>query len=126
MLIFQKVPSRCRCWYCSKGGFRCLCGDCAGCLDVTSERVFLRNAKRISVICCCFIVAVSFVLFAPVMTVQATPMAGLGSISFCYLGQGALLVNGTYYPMTNTTKPIIQIETTTASCPALQTRQNSG
>src|SRR3989442_8174218 len=31
---------------------------------------------------------------------------GLGSITFCYLGQGALLIQGTYYPLT---KPTLQI-----------------
>jgi hypothetical protein len=66
-------------------------------------------------------IAVGFVFFAPVMTVQAISTAGLGSITFCYLGQGALLVNGTYYPSANSTAPIAG-----NSCPALQTRQNSG
>jgi len=55
-----------------------------------------------------------FVFFAPVVTLGATPAvpqraalrfqqsnnatSPMGSISFCLFGEGAVLVNGSYYP----------------------------
>ena len=60
------------------------------------------------------IVLGGFVYFAPVVSLGATPTvtetlsmrvpqpanatAPMGSISFCLFGNGAVLVNGTYYP----------------------------
>ncbi len=51
------------------------------------------------------------------LTLVGTPGygQGLGSMTFCYFGQGALLINGTYYPLT---KPTLQI--VGASCPAIR------
>jgi hypothetical protein len=73
----------------------------------------LRNAKRLSALAVLAIVLGGFVYFAPVVTLGATPnlsetvamrfqssnaTSPMGSISFCLFGDGAVVVNGTYYP----------------------------
>jgi len=73
-----------------------------------------RNAKTISAVVCLAIILGGFVFLAPVVTLGQTPTvtetfsvrvqqsqiatAPLGSISFCLFGEGAVLINGTYYP----------------------------
>jgi len=116
-MIFQKPPSRCLCSLCRDG---CLCGDCSGCSDARTDKIFVRNVKRISMLCCLVLVVGSFMFFAPVVSLgsQAPVTAGvpairiqtsetstgeLCSITFCYLGQGAVYANGIYYPVT---KPV--------------------
>lgn len=63
---------------------------------------------------CVFLALGSFVFFMPVVAIGATPTVTqsislkvetadnstqpLGSIGFCYLGVGAILVHGVYYP----------------------------
>jgi len=49
------------------------------------------------------------------ITLAASPGygQGFGSITFCFFGQGGLLIHGAYYPLT---KPTLQIEG--AFCPA--------
>lgn len=65
-----------------------------------------------------------FLVFAPVITIQANaPSVGMGSITFCYLGQGALLVHGEYYPYNSSIKSTVQVEST-ISCPTLRLNQN--
>ena len=92
----------------------CLCGDCAACSNPSLDRAMSRNAKTISAIACLAIVLGGFVFFAPVVTLGQTPTvtetvslrlqqavnstAPMGSISFCLFGEGAVLINGTYYP----------------------------
>ncbi len=111
MKIFQQLTASCSCAVCRPG---CLCGDCAACSNAALDRIMLRNAKRISALACLVIVLGGFVFFAPVVTLGATPTvtetfalkfqpsdnatSPMGSISFCLFGEGALLVNGSYYP----------------------------
>ena len=73
-----------------------------------------KTAKRVSALFVLAIVLGGIVYFAPVVSLGATPTvtetfsmrvpqqnnatAPLGSISFCLFGDGAVLVNGTYYP----------------------------
>lgn len=91
----------------------------------------MRNVRKLSILCCCLIVATGFTVFAPIISLGAdvsavggfaitvqthsTSTAGMGSIALCYFGQGAVLVQGMYYPLTNPT----QVEGT-SSCPALR------
>ena len=111
MKIFQQLTEKCSCPVCRPG---CLCGDCSACSNPALDRALARNAKRISAIVCLAIVLGGFVFFAPVVTLGATPTVTetfslkvrpaanatlpMGSISFCLLGEGAVLMNGTYYP----------------------------
>ncbi len=114
-MIFQKPPSKCGCPYCDSG---CLCGDCSACTNIAADRLFVRNAKRAAVLCCLFLVVGGFMFFAPVVSLGSeaplttgvpsfriqtseTSTAELCSITFCYLGAGAVYANGTYYPVTN-------------------------
>lgn len=132
MELFQKLPLQCPC--CQSMG-NCLCGDCSGCLrHNTSSRTSFRNAKRVLILCGALI-AIGFTIFAPVVSVNTdipvsggvtvttvvqtitTAPIGLGSISFCYFGEGALFIQGAYYPMTKST-----VEVVGAYCPALQVR----
>lgn len=116
-MIFQKPPSRCDCSLCRAG---CLCGDCSGCTNIISDRIFMRNVKRVSILCCLVLIVGGFMFFAPVVSLgsEAPVTAGvpsiriqtsetstgeLCSITFCYLGQGAVYANGVYYPVT---KPV--------------------
>jgi hypothetical protein len=76
-----------------------------------------RYAKEAAVAACVFLALgwfVFFVPFVPVVAVGATPLATqtvylrvqtadnatrpLGSIGYCYLGVGAVLYRGNYYP----------------------------
>ncbi len=111
MKIFQQLSASCSCEVCRPG---CLCGDCAACSNAALDRAMLRNAKKISALACLVIVLGGFVFFAPVVTLGATPTvtetfamkfrpadnatSPMGSISFCLFGEGAVLINGTYYP----------------------------
>lgn len=54
--------------------------------------------------------------FAVTVQTNATSTAGLGSIALCYFGRGAVLVQGLYYPMTNSTG----VAGASSSCPALR------
>jgi hypothetical protein len=111
MRIFQQLSARCSCAVCRPG---CLCGDCSACSNAALDRIIVKNAKRISALACLAIILGGFVFFAPVVTLGATPRVTetfslkfqpsnnatlpMGSISFCLLGEGAVLVNGSYYP----------------------------
>ena len=111
MKVFQELSASCSCALCRPG---CLCGDCAACSNQTFDRTMVRNARRISALLCLAMLLGGFVYFAPVVTLGATPTvtetfsmrvpqsnnatAPMGSISFCLFGQGAILINGTYYP----------------------------
>jgi hypothetical protein len=114
-LIFQKQPSRCACALCDEG---CLCGDCSKCTNGVYDAAFARSAKRLSVIACVVVLLGAFMFFAPVVSLGSeipvtagvpalriqtseTSTAELCSITFCYLGSGAVYANGTYYPVTN-------------------------
>gem|GEM_PF-1910388 len=119
-MIFQEPPLRCECC----GAYPCLCGDCSGCSDVVSERLFLRNVKRLSILGCILAVVIGFMIFAPVITIQANASSvGMGSVTFCYLGQGALLLHGEYYPYNSSIKSTVQ-SVSTNSCPTLQSKQS--
>jgi len=124
-LIFQKVPAGCDC--CSQIA-GCLCGDCSRCCNTAAERALLRRVKRYSALACCISLAIGFVLFVPVVSLgpaipttegfsvqlESNTTAAMGSLSFCYFGQGAVVTQGVYYPVT---KPAVQVEI--ISCPAL-------
>jgi hypothetical protein len=119
-MIFQELPLRCGCC----GTYPCLCGDCSGCSNVVSEKHFLRNAKRFSILFCILAVAIGFLVFAPVVTIQTNAaIVGMGSVTFCYLGQGALLVNGEYYPYNSSMTSTVRVEST-ISCPTLRLSQS--
>ena len=109
--MFQQLSAKCACEVCGEG---CLCGDCAACSNPVLDRNMSRNAKTISAVACMAIILGGFVFLAPVVTLGQTPTvtetfslriqqsqtatAPLGSISFCLFGEGAVLINGTYYP----------------------------
>ncbi len=111
MKMFQELKARCSCEVCKAG---CMCGDCARCSNPVYDRMLMRNVKRISALACLAIILGGFVYFAPVVTLGATPTvtetfsmkvrqsgspsAPMGSISFCLFGDGAVLLNDTYYP----------------------------
>lgn len=92
----------------------CMCGDCLACSNPSFERAVLRTAKRVSALAMLAIILGGFVYFAPVVSLGATPTmtetfsmqvqqpgnatVPMGSISFCLFGDGAVLINGTYYP----------------------------
>lgn len=103
----------------------------------------MKRRKALALFCVVAIAIVISAVFAPVVSLEAdipgsggiftttttyanttstlTEVAtpgfdrGLGSITFCYFGQGALLIQGAYYPLT---KPTLQI--VGAFCPALR------
>jgi len=109
--ILQELPAKCGCSQCSKG---CLCGDCSLCSNPALDKAILRNIKRASALACVFLFLGAFIYFVPVVALGASPpvseavsiqvnqggngAAPLGSIAFCYLGQGAVLARGFYYP----------------------------
>jgi hypothetical protein len=111
MKVFQQLSVKCACEVCGEG---CLCGDCAACSNPVLDIAMSRNAKTISAIACLTIILGGFVFLAPVVTLGQTPTltesfsvrvqqsqiatAPMGSISFCLFGEGAVLINGTYYP----------------------------
>ena len=112
MKLFQQLSASCSCTVCKPG---CLCGDCKACSNPTLDSSILTNAKRISALAVLAVVLGGFVYFAPVVTLGATPTVSetismrfqqsgnngtlpMGSISFCLFGDGAVLINGTYYP----------------------------
>lgn len=88
----------------------------------------MKNVKRYSILGFSLLLAVGFVVFVPIVplgsgvpvtegisvAVEANTAAPMGSIAFCYFGQGAAVVQGMYYLMT---KPAIQVDV--ASCPSL-------
>jgi len=87
----------------------------------------MRNVKRYSIVGFCLLLAVGFVILVPVVplgsgvpvtegisvAVEANSAPPMGSIAFCYLGQGAAVVQGMYYFMT---KPAVQFDA--GSCPS--------
>lgn len=103
----------------------------------------MMGTRKVAVVGVAAAVAVAFLLFAPVVSLNAevpdtgghstititqgnttrTAIAvslsssgqGLGSVTFCYFGQGALLVNGAYYPLTK-----VRLHIMGASCPAVR------
>jgi len=111
MKVFQQLSAKCACEVCRVG---CLCGDCTACSNPALDRTLMRNAKTISAFACVAIILGGFVFLAPVVTLGQTPTltetfslrvqqshvatAPMGSISFCLFGEGAVLINGTYYP----------------------------
>lgn len=112
MKVFQELSATCSCSVCKPG---CLCGDCRACSNPSLDSAMLRNAKRLSALAVLAMVLCGFVYFAPVVTLGATPTVTetismrfqqpnnngtlpMGSISFCLFGDGAVLINGTYYP----------------------------
>ena len=112
MKVFQQLSAACSCTVCKVG---CLCGDCKACSNPSLDSSMLRNAKRLSALVVLAMVLGGFVYFAPVVTLGATPTVTetismrfqqpssngtlpMGSISFCLFGDGAVLINGTYYP----------------------------
>lgn len=114
-MIFQKQPSKCGCPLCDEG---CLCGDCSVCTNAAYDGALVRNAKRITGIACVVVLLGAFMFFAPVVSLGSevpvttgvpalriqtseTSTAELCSITFCYLGSGAVYANGMYYPVTN-------------------------
>jgi len=117
MKVFQQLSAKCTCEVCGEG---CLCGDCAACSNPILDRTMARNAKTISAVACLAIILGGFVFLAPVVTLGQTPTvtetfsvrvqqsqiatAPMGSISFCLFGEGAVLINGTYYPSAATNK----------------------
>lgn len=78
------------------------------------DNAMQKTLKRVSALLVLAIVLGGFVYFAPVVTLGATPTVTetfsmkvpqptnatvpMGSISFCLFGDGAVLLNGTYYP----------------------------
>jgi len=122
-VIFQKTPSKCGCLLCNVG---CLCGDCSSCTNPVAEKIFLRNVKSVSILCCVVLVVGGFLFFAPVMSLGSeVPLttgvfsikiqtseastAELCSITFCYLGQGAVYSKGVYYPLTKYDSGLCQV-----------------
>ena len=109
--VFQELPSRCTCAVCGPG---CQCGDCATCSNAALDATVTHYAKGLVVGVCVFLFLGGFVFLVPVMAMGATPNVTepfslrvqpadnstrpLGSIGFCYLGLGAVLVHGVYYP----------------------------
>jgi hypothetical protein len=110
--VFQQLSASCSCTVCKAG---CLCGDCKACSNSSLDSSILTNAKRLSALAVLAVVLGGFVYFAPVVTLGATPTVTetismrvqqsgsngtlpMGSISFCLFGDGAVLINGTYYP----------------------------
>lgn len=111
MRILQQLPASCACPECDSG---CQCGDCGVCSNESLDSAVSTYAKRIGVAACVFLALGGFVFFMPVVAIGATPPVTqsisvkvetadnstqpLGSIGFCYLGVGAVLVHGVYYP----------------------------
>ena len=111
MKILQELPARCSCALCDDN---CKCGDCSICSNVTLDSNMSKYAKRAAVAVCIFLALGGFVFFVPVVALGATPPVRetisvrvqtadnttlpFASIGFCYLGVGAVLVHGVYYP----------------------------
>ena len=111
MKVFQQLSAKCSCEVCREG---CLCGDCAACSNPVLDRAMSKSAKTVSALACMAIFLGGFVFLAPVVTLGQTPTvaevfslrvqqsqiatAPMGSISLCLFGEGAVLINGTYYP----------------------------
>ena len=111
MQIIQQLPAACSCALCQAG---CQCGDCKGCSNPSLDRAIVRNAKRLTALACVVLFLGGFVSFVPVVALGANPQINetfalkvppsensttpLGSIGYCFFGQGAVLVHGEYYP----------------------------
>ena len=111
MKILQQLPTSCSCALCQVG---CQCGDCRGCSNPTLDRALERNARRITAVACVILFLGGFVSLVPVVALGANPTVTetfsvklppsdnsttpLGSLAFCYFGQGAVIVHGAYYP----------------------------
>lgn len=111
MKIFQELPARCSCPMCGQG---CQCGDCTVCSNAALDKTVMRYAKGVAVAACIFLFLGGFVFLVPVVALGAAPTVTeqislrvqpddnltrpLGSIGYCYLGIGAVLVHGIYYP----------------------------
>jgi len=109
--VFQQLTAKCTCEVCGEG---CLCGDCAACSNPVLDRAMSRSAKTVTAFACLAIILGGFVFLAPVVTLGQTPTltetfsvkfqqaqiatSPMGSISFCLFGEGAVLINGSYYP----------------------------
>lgn len=84
------------------------------CSNAALDRVVTRYAKGLTIAACVFLFLGGFVFFVPVVAMGAAPSVTetislrvqpadnaakpMGSIGYCYLGVGAVLVNGAYYP----------------------------
>ncbi len=124
--MFQEVPARCGCCKHFDG---CLCGDCASCSDSLREGAFESNFKRYSVLGCCLLLAVGFVVFVPVVpiatgirigegsavAVESNSTSAFGSLAFCYLGQGAAVDQGVYYLMVRPTVKVNEVTCQTST-----------
>ena len=111
MKILQELQASCACALCDT---RCRCGDCLACSNAATSEFNSRTTRRLSIAAGLLLVLGGFVYFVPVVTLGATPVvtetislevqpAGnsthpLGSVGYCYLGIGAVLVHGAYYP----------------------------
>ena len=111
MKILQQLPARCACALCD---VNCKCGDCNACSNAVLDGAMSTYAKRAAVAVCAFLTLGGFVFFVPVVAIGASPPMAqtislkvetesnstlpFGSIGFCYLGVGAVFVDGVYYP----------------------------
>ncbi len=111
MKILQELPRSCSCPECDAG---CQCGDCSVCSNLALDGAISRYAKTLALAAFLLLVLGGFVFFVPVVAIGATPpvtqtvslrvqtvdsaVRPLGSIGYCYLGVGAVLVQGVYYP----------------------------
>lgn len=111
MKILQQIPASCPCPLCQAN---CQCGDCQACSNPRLDRAMLRNAKRITALACVILFLGGFVSLVPVVALGANPTVTetfsvklppsdnstvpLGSLAYCYFGQGAVIVHGVYYP----------------------------
>jgi len=125
-MIFQRIPNGCSCCRHLAG---CMCGDCSRCTNSVADGILVRNVKRYTIVGICLLLAVGFVVLVPVVplgtgvpvtegvsvAVEANSAPPMGSIAFCYLGQGAAVFQGMYYIMT---RPAAQVDV--GSCPSLQ------
>ena len=84
------------------------------CSNPTLDRAMIRNIKRISALACVALFLGGFIYFVPVVNLKASPTVTeavsikvnqgenaptpMGSIAYCYFGQGAVLTRGFYYP----------------------------
>ncbi len=123
MKIFQELPASCSCTVCGPG---CQCGDCTACSNAALDHQVMGYAKGLTIAACAILFLGGFVFLVPVVAMGATPTVTetislrvqpadnstrpLGSIGYCYLGVGAVLVKGVYYPSAN------QNLTTTQAC----------
>jgi hypothetical protein len=122
MKILQQLPAGCSCAICLAG---CQCGDCRACSNPKLDRSIVKNAKRLTALACIVLFMGGFVSFVPIVALGANPTVTetfslklppsdnstvpLGSLAFCYFGQGAVIVHGVYYPSVNASRTASRI-----------------